>query len=197
MKLTAVCRLWRQVMSATPRAWSLIYLREHEDQDYYNRYLEVFFERSKLMPLHLPIPLEDSQDDDYVVSTIPWTVREDLGRIQCLTISCWHLSSLLFTGWEEAEHLYHFDDEFELILSRCSPSSTQITRPVLCFPHLETLHPTDFLLFFFDPRLLTRECFDRFISQKFPRLQDRSILQDWYPFNIFLWGSKRGLIGFI
>ena len=46
VKLTAVCRLWRQIMLTTPRAWSFIDLNRHNDQDYYNRYYEVFFKRT-------------------------------------------------------------------------------------------------------------------------------------------------------
>ena len=200
VKLTAVCCLWCQIMLSTPSAWSYIYLYEHMDQEYYNRYLEVFFERSEPVLLHLSIPDQDQEKDGKKVSTIPWIVRRDLGHIQCLTISDWHFSSLLFTGWDTESHFCHFDDEYSLIIFHCSPWSTRITQPLLYFPHLEALNLTGLWLSNFDPRLLTRKWFPVLQSLHCGRLTGNmgpTSLHSLCLFNIFLWDLTMSFGGFI
>ena len=143
VKLTAVCRLWRQIMLTTPRAWSFIYLKKHENRDYYDRYLEVFFNRSRPLLLHLSLPDEIYDEDGMLVCMVPMIVWQNRGRIRCLTISGWHLSVLLSSGWDAY------------------------------FLHLETLHLTTGHFNDIEPRLLTRERFPVLQSLHWPSLEDR------------------------
>jgi hypothetical protein len=66
VKFTAVSRLWRDIILATPKAWSFIHLQEHHDKHidliknkdyhgYVTSYKNTYFQRSKPRLLHLSL----------------------------------------------------------------------------------------------------------------------------------------------
>jgi hypothetical protein len=94
VKLTAVSRLWRSIILATPKAWSFIhllpnyerhvYFRNHKgDHDYFPGYKTTYFKRSRPRLLHLNL----EKTEGFWPKHTNWIIREHAGRIMCLTTS--------------------------------------------------------------------------------------------------------------
>jgi hypothetical protein len=94
VRFTAVSRLWRNIILATPKAWSFInlirnyrrhvYFRNNEgDHDYFPGYTEAYFKRSKPRLLHLSLPEVEGFWRKHSNSII----REQAYRTLCLTTS--------------------------------------------------------------------------------------------------------------
>jgi F-box-like len=94
VKISAVSRFWRDIILATPKAWSFIHLKRHHDkhihlrrnQDYHGHfhgYKNTYFQRSKPRLLHLCLPGEGGYYAEHSNSII----KEQVHRIQCLTTS--------------------------------------------------------------------------------------------------------------
>lgn len=86
LKLAGVCHLWREIMFATPRAWSFIYLEKGSPSDVY---LNTFLERSHPRLLHLCV-----SEHNNLTHTIKSVLVNFLHRIECLTICSSQLESL-------------------------------------------------------------------------------------------------------
>jgi F-box-like len=92
IKFTAVCRLWRRIVFATPKAWSFIYLLKHYnrhvdfrnnfgDHNYFPGYTDTYFQRSEPRLLHLGLPQAEGFYSKHTKSII----REHAHRMLCLT----------------------------------------------------------------------------------------------------------------
>jgi hypothetical protein len=97
VKFSAVNRLWRNIILATPRAWSFIHLRRQYDKHihrrndghYFSSYKTTYFQRSKPRLLHLCLPDVEGFYPTLSISII----KEQAHRIQCLTTSAYVLST--------------------------------------------------------------------------------------------------------
>jgi hypothetical protein len=94
VRFTAVSRLWRSIILATPKAWSFIDLSRNYDRhfnlrtikeyhDYFPGYRDTYFERSKPRLLHLCLPQEEEFWPKHSTSIITKQAK----RIMCLTTS--------------------------------------------------------------------------------------------------------------
>ncbi|KIM20274.1 hypothetical protein M408DRAFT_30501, partial [Serendipita vermifera MAFF 305830] len=72
LQISGVCRFWRQVVLATPRAWSFVQLQSGTPLKIAN----LFFDRSGQCPLHINFPKE-----------LPYRILSPIAhRIRCLTV---------------------------------------------------------------------------------------------------------------
>jgi F-box-like len=92
VKFSAVSRLWRSIILATPKAWSFIDFKRHHEihlsrkisknyHGYFPAYMKTYLERSKPRLLHLSLPGTEGFYPRYTNAII----KEQSHRIQCLT----------------------------------------------------------------------------------------------------------------
>jgi F-box-like len=151
--ITEVCRSWRGIILATPRAWLRIYLNNKEHRTYLNRYLNTFLARGAQKPLHIAFP-EKTQDpwSAYIyfwdneadekqkagfervnaINSATKTLVSVIHRIQCLSLSIDQLIEIEDSSFPNLTRL-------TLITS---PTRSQVTAPFFArsrFPRLQFL----------------------------------------------------------
>lgn len=83
VKISEVCRLWRQVVLSTPRAWTSIHFRVELGPANMQCYLSTFIKRSNPHLLHLRVP-GDSNWTYFSPNLYSSTISEHFNRIFCL-----------------------------------------------------------------------------------------------------------------
>jgi hypothetical protein len=144
VNFTAVSRLWRNIILATPKAWSFIYLtwhyrmhsshRDNRDYcDYFFNYKNTYFERSKPSLLHLNLPEITGFHPRHSNSII----KAQAHRIRCLTTF-----TDIFLETQSSSRCQQFPCLQTLTITdqsdgtKLDPSFFSISR----FPALQTLH---------------------------------------------------------
>lgn len=95
VKITGVCHPWRDIILATPSAWSWICMRAIEKEENIVRYSSLFIERSQQCVLHIHIPVQDVPDKGRgrLLSILSFLIQYS-HRIQCLSIPSCHFGFL-------------------------------------------------------------------------------------------------------
>ena len=94
VKITEVCRLWRQVILVTPQAWSRIWFDNSLSPERSHRYVSTFLKRSNPIQLHIRLPPEFDPSYYSMGFSLHSILYENLHRIQCLTASGWQVARL-------------------------------------------------------------------------------------------------------
>jgi len=132
VKITAVCRRWRNVVLATPRAWSRIWLDNDLPPENSYGYISTFLKHSDPIPLHVALPEEF--DPQYYPSgfSLHSNLFDNLHRILCMTVSCWQLAHFNLVVFPNVTRMSITRPDGELIVK---PSNVNISS----FPRLESI----------------------------------------------------------